>query len=903
MACDPSKKCPICDQRGLPLLPVRYNVARADEVNPAVAAPELPEGFSAANIPLPAERAHYTLRMLRAGYLYTYHAKRDEWTGYVVSDDAHLVAYDMHGTPPMLANAEPCARMQREQTGRFIIVPDGQFPEQLGEFWMAYSAVAWTAETWEKHKSPTFRARHMRQVDLAAWANNSNQAQNHLCGLYQGLEQVADLHLAAGYSVPGIGAEPPTMATVSVYPGNLPFEHSLTSLVGFNKAQVDALRVAVRSAAGQTTPEDMVRVAPAMVALDDPIGMAADLNQLVLGQLLTWAEEPDRKEKHTTAVSITALREAVANGAVLSEEFARKERAMIQSSVIQNLFGRAHTQQFIRPVEEWDDAWFQVEDEAEVLRLGSEAWEKYEKQLKRASGGKCEYEEYLATTYPQELEAIGKQAIRPLDVAYLAWLEAPEFKQHMICNFDPKNAGDGIQYQEAVAAILGESLARTQVFDYVTKCLMNDDPADEKSIIMRAFAWNLDEAVAQWKNAAAKMDGSAPDWLGVSSTLYTAFSKALENGASGKLVGAFAGLAKFMEKMAAPVAGLVGKAVDLLGAKSTMLLSHKMQMSLLSALVKADSPNLQVVDLRAYATPKAATRAVAAAVAAKAGIWPPEGARSPAREALRRGGTPAKGFAFNMVVLADTEELGLVKALNINDPMFRGVRNEAITRALSSHEFDRLMYQSVGKLNHLEFGTGVVGMIFAAASLKSLISEYEKAAPTAQKLKLWNLRAGLAALLGGAAETIGALGRKLPWLSQNLAKAMGPLMFRAETRAAVLAAGGRWLTGAAGLVSGSVLISEGWNDASLNLTYGGLMVAAGGASIAAAGMLMFCVAVPAAIFILLVVAIVTIVLSWFKPDEIERWLNKTLHFGRNSSGVFPDLETQINDMGSIGKAS
>lgn len=902
MACDPSKKCPICDQRGLPILPVRYNVARADEVNPAIAAPGLPEGFSAASIALPAERAHYTLRMLRAGYLYTYHAKRDEWTGYVVSDDAHLVAYDMHGPPPKLGNAEPCARMQREQTGRFIIVPDGQFPEQLGEFWMAYSAVAWTTDTWDKHKSPDFRGKHMRKLDLAAWANNSNRAQDHLCGLYQGLEQVADIHLAAGYTVPGIGGDAPTMGTVNVYPGNQPFEHSLTTLVGFNKAQVDALRVAVRSAAGQMQPEDMVRVAPAMVALDDPIGMTADLNQLVLGQLLTWAEEPDRKEKHTTAVSITALREAVANGAVLSEEYARKENALIGRSLMQNVFGRAHTQQFMRPVEEWDDAWFQVEDEAEVLRLGAEAWEKYEKQLKRTSDGKCEYEQYLSKTYPEELELIGKQAIKPLDQSYVAWLEAPVFKQHMICNFDPKNTESGVQYQEAVAAILGDSLARTEVFDHVTKCLMNDDPANAESIIMRAFAWNLDEAVAQWKDAAAKMDGSAPDWLAVAGTLSTAFSKALENGAQGKLVGAFAGLAKFMEKMAAPVAGLVGKAVDLLGSKSTLLLSHKMQMSLLSALVAADNPNLQVVDLRAYATPKSATRAVAAAVAAKAGIWPPEGARSPAREALRQGGTPAKGFAFNMVVLADNEELRQVKALNINDPLFRSVRNQAVTRALSAHEFDRLMYQSVGKLNQLEFGTGVVGLIFAAASLKSLCSEYAKAAPGGRALKAWNLAAGVAAIFGGTLETIGALGQKLPWFSQKLAKPMGALMFRADTRAAVWAARGRWLSGAAAFVAGVIMIGEGLEDKEVSVIYGYGMIGAGFVSVAAAVMLLFGWAAPVAIAMLIVVAIVTIVVGWFKPDEIERWLNKTLHFGLNGSGVFPDLDTQGNAMSSIGKA-
>src|SRR5690606_33688708 len=75
--------CPNCTKAGLPILPLRYAVARNDvavkEKAPALAAP-----FESPGIALPEDSACYTLRTLRTGYLYVFNEVRGKWNAYEV---------------------------------------------------------------------------------------------------------------------------------------------------------------------------------------------------------------------------------------------------------------------------------------------------------------------------------------------------------------------------------------------------------------------------------------------------------------------------------------------------------------------------------------------------------------------------------------------------------------------------------------------------------------------------------------------------------------------------------------------------------------------------------------------------------------------------------------------------
>lgn len=89
--------CNYCDKKGLLIYPVRYAVA-----SPCGAAgvPGLSGNFRIENGPQQIGEARYTLRALRAGYLYTYDERRGRFKAYVVMPTGHLWNFPLHYRAP-----------------------------------------------------------------------------------------------------------------------------------------------------------------------------------------------------------------------------------------------------------------------------------------------------------------------------------------------------------------------------------------------------------------------------------------------------------------------------------------------------------------------------------------------------------------------------------------------------------------------------------------------------------------------------------------------------------------------------------------------------------------------------------------------------------------------------------
>jgi hypothetical protein len=408
--------CPNCIRFGFPILLARYAVARTDaEVRRRAPPLQAPFGSGVQDIVLPASDAQYTLRLLRGGYVYAFNETRDEWLAWQVNEHGDLSSFDIRDTSPPPQNDDApasCSRHGSAMMSKCIVLPDAKWGTTL---WLAFSAAPWTAKVWRRHQDAAYRQRSMRRIDVAGWVGSGNP-QPHMASLYQTLDQVAEFHLVDTYSILPKTPDATNLPRMEVLPGAHALAHSLSGRVQYAQHQLDLLRAQARLAARQDAPDHPLAVAPALVALDDPVGIIADLNQLAMTRLLEWENEPERAEKRQSAAAITALREAIHQGAIEDEVHRKRTSAMVGRGIVGVFGGRAAAQELSRSLPLWTDDVFAVEDEEEVLRLGRKSWKKYRKHLR---GGNA-YARWLKNTYLDEQDRFYQKHIAALDDGYIA---------------------------------------------------------------------------------------------------------------------------------------------------------------------------------------------------------------------------------------------------------------------------------------------------------------------------------------------------------------------------------------------------------------------------------------------------------------------------------------------------
>lgn len=891
--------CPNCIRFGFPILLARYAVARTDaEVRRRAPPLQAPFGSGVQDIVLPASDAQYTLRLLRGGYVYAFNETRDEWLAWQVNEHGDLSSFDIRDTSPPPQNDDApasCSRHGSAMMSKCIVLPDAKWGTTL---WLAFSAAPWTAKVWRRHQDAAYRQRSMRRIDMAGWVGSGNP-QPHMASLYQTLDQVAEFHLVDTYSILPKTPDATNLPRMEVLPGAHALAHSLSGRVQYAQHQLDLLRAQARLAARQDAPDHPLAVAPALVALDDPVGIIADLNQLAMTRLLEWENEPERAEKRQSAAAITALREAIHQGAIEDEVHRKRTSAMVGRGIVGVFGGRAAAQELSRSLPLWTDDVFAVEDEEEVLRLGRKSWKKYRKHLR---GGNA-YARWLKNTYLDEQDRFYQKHIAALDDGYIAWLSAAAFKQHMVCNFDSTDTTSGILYQEAVTAMLQDATSRGKVFAYVLEQLENGNPLDPESILLRAQVWNQDALISDWKQVLAKTSTApgARDWLLAANGLSNAFKGLLDNPAAGKTAGMYQGSARLLEHLSGPVTRMVGDEIGRMVAADVGRLPARWQMGLMTAMAQSGSPQTQLVDLTGHTTPKRARKALAMTLASRAGLNAAQQASVAATAALESANATMDGarFKFGMLAFVDADQLKLFKALNAKAVMPGPAIQRHLQRTLSVVDLHDAMRSTVSGLHRSSYGYGVAGLVMMSASLGHLNQQIMKAPVEERGLLKANFAAGVAALVGDSAIVLGEVGAKLPWLSRSLAEPMGRWMYNAGTRAAVLRAGGQILSGVAGMLLGALLIYEGARDLSLNMGYGIAMGALGIATVVFSFMTLSGVGIPAGVLLMIATAVVTVVVAYFKPDDVERWLDKVIHFGVNGSGAFGNIEMQEAALNSL----
>ncbi|MCD7099533.1 T6SS effector BTH_I2691 family protein [Stenotrophomonas sp. MMGLT7] len=548
-------QCPVCTVVGLPILPLRYALAWAGEDVPAdKRAPRLSAPFDASPYPgLGTEQAHYTLRLLRGGYLYVYDEARREWSAYEVTPGGALYVFDIDDGPSAgdkETSPALCSRTAPRSLSRCIQVKNAA---RAGKLWLAHSDTQWTEAVKAQHEDASYRARHMRCIDVGAWyRSKGQQAQRHVLALKEVFERVGEYALEAvapsyqdraeagrNSTRPGVT----DMAAVQVVPQPAfvfsPYDFSAHARNDFAGVLWGA------------TPDAPVPEHPyAMVALDDPVGITAEVAALMNDRLEAFMTRPERVRPMAASAAIMQLRGAVEHQAVLQaiENTERSRNSQRWMADYADLRGGA-------------GAGWELREEADQMvltadrldRIGRQAWasegyqERYDEQGRSAFQSRCD----------QELKVLDETVIAPLAAAHLKLLESTKLQVHLECNYDTADERSGAGYLGALLSCIADTQDKAPQAQLYGKWL-EGDPREKSNLLLRAYALNQDrlaEGVAKAAEEAGQVKYDELPW----DQLFGLYGSA-ESVAGGSVVNVW--MATLIKETLGPVAKLLGKAVD-----------------------------------------------------------------------------------------------------------------------------------------------------------------------------------------------------------------------------------------------------------------------------------------------------------------------------------------------------
>lgn len=846
--------CPFCEHPGLPILPLRYAVARADLGSaPALSAPF---GPGVTDIVLPAKVAHYTTRLLRLGYLYVYNENRKKWYGYAVTEQSYLYDFVPGKTPPDVAKIPfQCLRKGDALLARCIKVEDAG---TAGIVWVGFSDTPWTPDVLNKHGNAAYRAEHMRKIDVAAWLAGNN-TQPHTAPMSELTHRVAEFATTATASK----ATPTTLLGVigKMYDTTARYTRALLQISSFDFSPHKFVDASAQAAEFLTEADNACAIhKPVLLGLDDATGIAMELNQLAQHRAAEWTEEPERKWKFQTVATIESIKDAVGNGAI-KQEAADRERNAEAGHALFSIMMPAVTRQITRP--DWQDR-VKVVGRGEQARIYEAAWrDKYLKCFKDAERGA------YVETYKSELKAFDAATIKPLDTAYVDWLKSTRFKRAFTHNFDPANIASGMNFGLTMYACIHGATGRNAARMFLTKSL-EADPTQAEHVFVRAMVFGQDALAEKWVQAAgAAKAGSDMPWLDIGSRFYDALKETFVKGSTGSLEGAAANVSKYLFELGGPIITRLGNLADSGLVWAAAKLPEKRMLGLMQAVLTVEHPGMVISSIHFAGTRTETAHALAAGLAEMSG-----GRSSLLQSGARRVIDEVDHSMVNGHALLVMGEGDLKTFRQLSGRTGAGTRAGLVSAAVSVENFEVHYASCVRRVANAEVKGGVIGALLAALSARTAFKElaHAEATGTDASAKLWNVRGGMSALAGGMADVAGSVGKSFSW-----GAARPPLLGQIEamsTWSKALTGAGKLLGAAGGVVAGVLEIIDGINEWKINTGLAVTMVVLGFLEIAAAVLILFLEATGVGLILGLIIAAAIWLVSLFKSDDLQKWLDR-----------------------------
>lgn len=503
-----AKKCEFCDKRGVPILPLRYAVA--------------PEGVGLPKASPPGtvaieKGAFYTRRLLRTGYLYVFDEARNRWDAYFVTPQG--LFFKIASTPgviPILPKKPfDCPDMGHRAVASCITIPDAKNATNV---WLGFSDVQWTKDVFDRHARESYRKRHMRCVDVKAFASSVDKA--HTLGIHTVASHVAEY------------AQDKTVLKKVL--NWSPFD------IDPRKEQTDRL---IREAENLSPGKGFA------VVLDDPAGVAQELALLMKRNHDLFVANPDRKR----GVTINGVIEEMELAIKQQGERDRLKQARREAVNITNpgymgagdgagsaAAGMALARAFNKRL---DDSLSEIEEDirnvpsAELDLAADKAWKKYADKINPTEREKWRSE------FETSLKEYDEKFIAPLAVAHRDWMKHASTLAYFECNYDEGDVRTGEVYTAVMQHCIATTADKKACFDLYTDWLKGD-LADTSNLLLQALTYNHKPTREQ---IVASVSGGV-DWRGLSwDKVLEAFDKAtasLQKGSAdvlGRLIGSIAG--------------------------------------------------------------------------------------------------------------------------------------------------------------------------------------------------------------------------------------------------------------------------------------------------------------------------------------------------------------------------
>jgi len=879
---DASLVCEICDQKGLPIMPLRYAVARNDFETKA---PSLREPFGAdvTSIALPDEHAKYTLRVLRQGYLYVFNEKRGQWRGYVVSQGGFLLEYDLEaGPPPDVGTAKPCARMSKSASSRCVMIPDA---EKAGKIWMGFSDTAWTAAVLENNKREAYRTKHMQCVDVGAWVTGTRN-QKHSAALDKLVTHVSEFAMPLpplDFLKPDF--LPPLLQNftyqIRLLGGTPAFSHSLQAFENASASGHDFIEAAAKAAASLPNKTPAL-----MLAVNDPVGVTAEIASLMSVRLQKFLAEPSIKWPLVTASTIDSLQGIVKNQAIMSRISLRKDSgnmvmAANPSMGLARIFGGDEYRKNADGAAEL----LTTANKAEVERAADEKWNSY---LDKLRGGRAAPEyKVKQRALQQSIKKFDESVIIPLAEAHKAWITGSALAGCMECNHDEADPHSGQGYVDSLTLCIQDTQDKKICFD-VYDGWLNAKEIDRNNLLVRAMLYNQADIIRSIGAAMSKgfdlsMAKTLP-WDALISQ-YTNAVKALEGGKN-------AGV-RLLTSVGGPLMGMVDKVLD-----------RGVGPALLAMGVVAGTP---VVKVKWQGTKAEAIKELMLrmqAVNPEIGNIDRFALQNAIDIEMRRSniyGTPVGRGDFDYLIFTDKS---VVEDFPSNvSSAHNPAKKLAEISILTEEEVRKKTQLRWKQLAGSNIRIGFLTAIMQTVALGKLADDVDKSMIHERDENRWRMRAGVTALIGTTSELIESwaknasvvgsryaraipanLGKVLGFVGRGLGMGAGAIMAFWDGRRAIqeYQEGNKgvatlyWISAALGL--GAMFALSSW---------GGSIIGSFGIGLSATGV---------GVILVFIAIFIAVCIEFNKDDKLQDWLERS-YFGKFAeSERYGSFEKQMEEL-------